>query len=288
MAGLSIVELMVGVALGFLLISVTVSTWVTNKKSYTLQEDLGRIQENARFALSFLEYDIRMAGYFGCKDDGPVAAVESDGSNLTIRYYTSANFEVSGIVKEASKATITLTDAADAVINDGDTLGISSCTNTELVTVAENGLTREDGKIKTIETASPMSDKGYESSSVYLYRSYTYSLNGTDLQRGGQSLVSGVEAWELLFGEDTNGSGSTNLEPDIYRDAASVSDWSKVRTVRIALLISSTNTYGPDKDTRTYDLLNVDNDVDVADFDDPDDERRRRRVFRTTVITRNL
>ncbi len=63
-AGFSLVELMVAMLISLILIGAAAATWLTSKKTYTLQEDLGRIQENARFALEFIKYDIRMAGYY--------------------------------------------------------------------------------------------------------------------------------------------------------------------------------------------------------------------------------
>ena len=58
--GLGLIELMVAILIGLIVIAATASIWVTNKKSYSLQEDLGRIQENGRFAMEFIKYDIRI------------------------------------------------------------------------------------------------------------------------------------------------------------------------------------------------------------------------------------
>jgi len=44
------------------------TVFVANKQSYRLQDSLARLQENGRFAIEFLERDIRMAGYTGCKN----------------------------------------------------------------------------------------------------------------------------------------------------------------------------------------------------------------------------
>jgi type IV pilus assembly protein PilW len=42
---------------------------VNSKDAYETQDDLARLQENARFAMNLLIKDIRMAGYFGCNVD---------------------------------------------------------------------------------------------------------------------------------------------------------------------------------------------------------------------------
>ena len=285
-AGFSIVEMMVAIALGLLLIGITASIWVTNKKSYTLQEDLGRIQENARFALHFLEYDIRMAGYLGCDskpDYSTIVPIESDSSSITIRYFSSLDFDVSSITRNATNAVITLNEPTKQDIKEGDALGLSNCFGSEIVTVAEDGITKDgDDKIVSIKTKEALSNDRppMEFNKLHLSQGHKYEVSGGYLVRDGFSLVGGIEAWEFLFGEDTNGSGISNLEPDEYRTEANVSDWQKIRSVRIALLVSSIDEYGLDKDTRTYSLLTTNY--------DPSDDRRRRRVFRTTIKTRNL
>lgn len=67
--GLSLVEIMITLAISSLLITGMVQVFSQSKASYQLQEGLGRMQENARFALDFLARDIRQAGYIGCKQD---------------------------------------------------------------------------------------------------------------------------------------------------------------------------------------------------------------------------
>lgn len=64
--GLSIVELMVAIAIGAFLMMGVVSIFVSNKQTYEVNDDLSRLQENARFAVNLISRDIRMAGYYGC------------------------------------------------------------------------------------------------------------------------------------------------------------------------------------------------------------------------------
>ncbi|MEJ1296965.1 MAG: PilW family protein [Candidatus Sedimenticola sp. (ex Thyasira tokunagai)] len=80
-SGFSLVELMVAMVISLILIGAAGSIYLTSKKSYNLQEDLGRIQENARFALEFIKYDIRMAGYYGCADDPSSVTNHVNGSS---------------------------------------------------------------------------------------------------------------------------------------------------------------------------------------------------------------
>lgn len=67
--GFSLVELMVALLIGMIILAASVALMVNSKQSYTTQDSLARLQENARFAMQFLMRDIRMAGYYGCADD---------------------------------------------------------------------------------------------------------------------------------------------------------------------------------------------------------------------------
>ena len=64
--GLSLVELMVAITLSLLLTLGVIQIFSSSKQTYQVQDALNRLQENARFALDFLTYDIRMAGNLGC------------------------------------------------------------------------------------------------------------------------------------------------------------------------------------------------------------------------------
>ena len=69
MQGLSLVELMVAITISLILLGGAVSLFVNNRINYQHNDNLSRLQENARFAMEFLVRDLRMAGYFGCPDD---------------------------------------------------------------------------------------------------------------------------------------------------------------------------------------------------------------------------
>lgn len=67
--GVSLIELMVALVIGTLLVLGMVQVFAASRAAYLLSEGMGRVQENARFALDFLQRDIRMAGHFGCVND---------------------------------------------------------------------------------------------------------------------------------------------------------------------------------------------------------------------------
>jgi len=72
--GVSLVELMVAMVIGLVLIAGVIQIYLSTKSGYRLQEAMSRVQENGRFALTFLTNDLRMAGYpGGCRGIGAEA-----------------------------------------------------------------------------------------------------------------------------------------------------------------------------------------------------------------------
>jgi type IV pilus assembly protein PilW len=65
--GLTIVELLVAMAIQFILLAGMVYVYTNSKVMFTVNEQLSRVQENGRYATDALLYDIRMAGYAGCR-----------------------------------------------------------------------------------------------------------------------------------------------------------------------------------------------------------------------------
>ncbi len=86
-AGLSLIEVMIALLIGSLLILGLVQVFSASRAAYQLSEGLARTQENARFAIDFLQRDIRMAGHFGCVND-QAHFVKNEG-DPTVRFSPS-------------------------------------------------------------------------------------------------------------------------------------------------------------------------------------------------------
>lgn len=63
--GLSLVELMVALVIGSLLIVGALTVYANSRSTYAVNEAVARLQEQARYALSVVEPDIELAGYYG-------------------------------------------------------------------------------------------------------------------------------------------------------------------------------------------------------------------------------
>jgi type IV pilus assembly protein PilW len=64
--GFSLVELLVAMAISLLVLAGVVNSFLAGKEASRMNDELGFIQENARYALDMMSRDIRQAGDFGC------------------------------------------------------------------------------------------------------------------------------------------------------------------------------------------------------------------------------
>ncbi len=80
--GFSLVEMLIALVLGLVLLTGIGHLFMATNKTYALQDELSRIQENARLAMEILTRDIRMASYTGCPSQTDLANVLYSENNL--------------------------------------------------------------------------------------------------------------------------------------------------------------------------------------------------------------
>ncbi len=64
--GMTLIELMIGVAIGMFLVAVMGAIYVGSKSTFTAQDSISRLQENGRFAADTIARDLRVSGFRGC------------------------------------------------------------------------------------------------------------------------------------------------------------------------------------------------------------------------------
>lgn len=64
--GFSMVELMVALVLGVILTGGVISVYISTKASYNTSSSLGQVEETGRYALSFMQPKVELAGSLGC------------------------------------------------------------------------------------------------------------------------------------------------------------------------------------------------------------------------------
>lgn len=67
--GLSLIELMIALLIGSILLVGVIQVFSASRTAYQLSDGLARTQENARFAVDYLQRDTRMGGHWGCVSD---------------------------------------------------------------------------------------------------------------------------------------------------------------------------------------------------------------------------
>jgi type IV pilus assembly protein PilW len=67
--GMSMVELMVALAIGSFLMWGAITVYSRSRTTYQVSEQISRLQENSRYAMSVIEPDLRLANYWGLMND---------------------------------------------------------------------------------------------------------------------------------------------------------------------------------------------------------------------------
>ncbi len=88
--GMTLIELMIGMAIGLFLMTVMGAVYLGSKGTFTAQESTARLQENGRFAVDVLAKDLRMAGFHACA--GQVSGLASVRNVLNAATPLAQNF----------------------------------------------------------------------------------------------------------------------------------------------------------------------------------------------------
>ncbi len=220
---------------------------------------------------------------------GPPAGYNSDALFVNFAQPTDITLTENSI----GKTTLTLDDING--LNLGDLIYVSNCQSVDLfqinsIDVPNKKVGHSTGGSYVPGNASDyLLGNYYTGDSILHFKQVRYQVAADSsypdqdgnavptLFKGGDPFISGVDNFQILYGEDTNSDGAA----DTYRQADDVNSWPNVRTLELALLMRGQNQYGNDIDRGPYPKSVLD--YDFAD----DDQRVRRRVFTTTIDVRN-
>ncbi|OAI21156.1 hypothetical protein A1359_19775 [Methylomonas lenta] len=167
--GMTLIEIMIALVIGAFLLGGVLQIFVNSKQTYRMQENLSRMQENGRFAMEFLEHDLRMAGFWGC-----------------LAPSSPNNTDVAG----------TNNDNSSADIDDG----------TDTITVRGAFVQTTTGNCgSTVDTTASYYT---HATSTIGYRIKTSVLERTDNGGNYQDLIEGIEDMQILYGADTDTNGT--------------------------------------------------------------------------------
>lgn len=126
-AGFTIVELMVALVLGLLLIGGVINIFMTNQQTFRANENMGRLQENARISFELMAREVRQAGGNLCG-----ASLMANVLNNATTAWTS-NWEA-GVLQGFDDA-----QAATGIVATGTAVG-QRVANTDAVRVLSGGM----------------------------------------------------------------------------------------------------------------------------------------------------
>lgn len=309
-AGMTLLEILLAMTIGLFLIGTVIQIYLSAKQSFRTTEALARVQENGRFAMEELSFDLRMTGYQGCADSAEAGIVRLQGYETTTSGWAPAELSaiassaVSGsdvVLVQRATGGVDLTDAAATVVRaagnpdgvtGGDTVVVAGCNGAAETTVSAVSVS---GGVISFGLADDVSNRLLGPSLRLMpAESIAYFVDADGLSRltggGVEPVIEGVENMQLLYGR-CNGCDTAGAAPLIsYLPADQIDfDNDTVVSVRVGLLVGSTAQAGDADDTLTYTVAGtaIGPAGSGTAVTHPRD-RRLRRVFTTTVNLRNL
>lgn len=257
-SGFSLIELMIAMTLSLMLLGAVIQVFLSSKLTSELSDDISRIQENGRFSLEFLSRDIRMAGY---------SAVESHRETANVFNDACKDFNPctsNGAGTSSDRIALTLNPEADASGAETDCTG-AAVNADDLI-----------ANVYFVETD--------EATGISSLMCRGFNITNNDWNAAQQPLVDGIDNMQILYGIHDNGGtadGSNTSQVRRFVDAAAVTNWGNVRSVRLGLLASAgTETGSADSKARTYALLDAPQ-ISITD-------KHTRQIYTATINIPNV
>lgn len=251
--GFTLLEIFVAITISLILLAGVLQIFLHAKTTYNLSTSLAQLQENARFIENYLVRIIRLAGY---RSQPPVRSDFTPMANV----FTSANPYISG--------------THGAGINGSDTLTVR-------YQGSGNGTGTPDGSV--LDCLNVAVDANTVATNVFSltnnYELQCQALNAdSPTPNNTQILISGVENFQVLYGEDLDGDYSADrYVPANY----AFLNWADVVSVRLCLLMRSDAPSNPFKQQQTFYLIGTSFTPAVAD-------NYLRTPLTFTILLRNL
>jgi len=304
-SGFTLIELMIALLISTLLTLAVIYLFIASNRAYTESERSARLQENARYAIHTLKYDLDLVNFFGrvrtfsIESDGSLGDVSSDCTGDAVAYDHSHSMVA--IQSDGSgNAYGCITDAAPGttvlVIKHARPLQLATgsvdSSKTYILTNQEVGVLYDGADTPPTSQVPNGMAWEYEVHAYYIRQDAdsavppslsrkTLQWNGGAMAMQTEDLVSGIEEMRLLFGVDSSSDGRL----DSFLEAATINssttfDWDDVGAVKVYLLVRSDEEDHTYTDTKTYNLGAGSPVVSPGD-------QYRRAVIHTTVSLRN-
>ena len=314
-SGFSLVEIMVAMTLSLTLAGAIVTVFVNNSYSFNQDENVGRMQDDARHALREIAFEISMAGHYA---DLHLPDIVTPDAGLSVGVDCGPSGQVNWIYRTVEAGTgNTHSLAAIDNASNADVVAAHSCfaaneiePGTDVVAIrrvvgqrtdvptANSVYLRTNGTVgllykapfpatPSVNVATPRADWLY-SPSIYFIRSYADApgdgvptlcrkvLRGAGPSMVSECLATGIENLQVEYGIDTTEDG----HPNIFMTAPTLTQMQDVVTARIFLLARTSEIDTRYTNDKTYTVSN-------AAAYTPNDSFHRRVVSTSTTI-RNI
>jgi type IV pilus assembly protein PilW len=309
-AGVTLVEIMVALAIGSFLIIGAVQVYTQSRQAFVINESIARVQETAQFALDTIEADLRMASNWGRSsrgdsvegrslpdDDNPLAlpAPAICGTDWTLdltRPIVGSN-NTYGLPCGAQGGVQPLSDTVTIRRATVDPQPLENG-RLQLQSTRIQGQLFSDGVVPAIFDPATSATHNLLVNSYYVAQSSSLIGSVPTLRRKSLTVVGGapaviddevapgIENLQLQFGVDVDRDNTIDRyvnpdDPILDPDAAAFIAGARVMTARIWLVVRSIDRELGIVDNRDYEPGDVDLGV-------PDDDFRRLQVSKTILL----
>jgi type IV pilus assembly protein PilW len=314
-SGFSVVELMIAMLLSLTLATAIISVFVNNSYSFNQDENIGRMQDDARHALREIAFELSMAGHYANlhipatvtydggltigTDCGP--AGEANWMYRATEIGTGNNLSIMAI-DNATNAAVTAAHScfgAGEVEEGTDVVAIKRVAGAESTVLSANGAyLRTNGTVGVlfsgtaptappVVVAPPRADWAFRPS-IYYIRQFANvpgdnlptlcrkALSGAGPSMITECLATGIEDLQIEYGIDTTQNG----QPNVYLSSPTLAEMQNVVAARIFLIGRTTEVDTRYTNTKTYSISNAPDFVPNDSF--------HRRVFSTSVSIQNI
>jgi type II secretory pathway pseudopilin PulG len=314
-AGFSVVELMIAMLLSTGLAVAIITVFVNNNYSFKQDDNVGRMQDDARFALREVAFDVSMAGFYAdlhvptavSYDTGLVVGADcgpAGEANWIYRATDPATGESLSItaIDNATNAAVTVAHTcfqAGELLEGTDVVSIKRVVGAEATALSANGAyLRSNGTVGVLFSgiapvappmvvAPPMADWAFRPSIYYIRRFANTPgddipslcrkvLAGAGPSMTTECIATGIENLQIEYGLDTSQDG----HPNAYVTNPTVAQMQSVVAARIFLLARTTDLDTRYVNNKTYSISNAPDFVPGDTF--------HRRVFSTSVSIQNI
>lgn len=273
-SGFSIVELLIAVALGILLSWAILDVTLTSSRTSREVELTSEMVENGRYLSQLLKSEIRLAGFYGRLENyssGATAQPNPCTGLSTTDLTAGMSFPLFGLDGVAAGTATcngdTLLSGSDALlIRRADTNFVSTTTGldnnqhylqaTIAAMVLDTGVNKANFSLleKDATTLAPI--RQYHQDIYYVDNTNVFKrlrlVNGAYVS---EPMVEGVDDFQLVYGIDRSGDGIPNanaVNAAFVELPGSAEEWENVVSVKIFLLLSSSNPAPGLNDAKTY------------------------------------